>query len=267
MANKFLDNNGLLYFWQKIVNKFVAKEEGKSLSSNDYTTNEKTKLSGIAEGANKTIIQDNLSSTSPTDALSANQGKILDDKIKAINQNMGNLGGGDMMKSEYDVDGNGQVDKADDSNKLGGQLPSHYAKAEDLNKYVPTSTVGQSNGVASLGADGKVPKSQLPETAPIEHEHEVDDVNGLRDELDDIVEIANGKCNSYVFDTVEELDTWLSNAENTSKLKTGDVFYIRAVDIPDYWWDSNTNSKQILETTKLDLTVITNAEIDAIVAS
>ena len=35
--------------------KFVAQETGKGLSSNDYTTAEKTKLSGIAEGANKYV--------------------------------------------------------------------------------------------------------------------------------------------------------------------------------------------------------------------
>ena len=35
--------------------KFVAQETGKGLSSNDYTGAEKTKLSGIAEGANKYV--------------------------------------------------------------------------------------------------------------------------------------------------------------------------------------------------------------------
>ena len=35
--------------------KLVAQETGKGLSSNDYTTAEKTKLSGIAEGANKYV--------------------------------------------------------------------------------------------------------------------------------------------------------------------------------------------------------------------
>lgn len=48
----FLNESGLQKFWTKIVNKFVAKEEGKGLSSNDYTTTEKNKLAGIAEGAN-----------------------------------------------------------------------------------------------------------------------------------------------------------------------------------------------------------------------
>ena len=48
---KYLDSNGLLYFWSKIVAKFVAKEAGKGLSTNDYTTTEKEKLAGIAAGA------------------------------------------------------------------------------------------------------------------------------------------------------------------------------------------------------------------------
>lgn len=34
------------------LSNYVEKEEGKGLSTNDYTTEEKTKLAGIAEGAN-----------------------------------------------------------------------------------------------------------------------------------------------------------------------------------------------------------------------
>lgn len=47
----YLDNNGLLYLWNKIKSTFVKQVNGKGLSTNDYTTAEKTKLSGIAEGA------------------------------------------------------------------------------------------------------------------------------------------------------------------------------------------------------------------------
>lgn len=52
MSQSFLDKTGLNYFWQKIVSKFVAKESGKGLSTNDYTTTEKQKLAGIANNAN-----------------------------------------------------------------------------------------------------------------------------------------------------------------------------------------------------------------------
>lgn len=51
MAKKYLDQDGLLYFWQKITNAFVKKDGNKVLSTNDYTTTEKNKLSGIATGA------------------------------------------------------------------------------------------------------------------------------------------------------------------------------------------------------------------------
>lgn len=39
---------------------------------------------------------------------------------------------GDMTKSVYDTDGNGVVDSAEDANKLGGQLPSHFATSSAL---------------------------------------------------------------------------------------------------------------------------------------
>lgn len=68
---------------KKDVGNKVASIAGKGLSTNDYTTAEKTKLAGIATGANKTTVVNNLTSESPTEALSAAQGKALDAKIGA----------------------------------------------------------------------------------------------------------------------------------------------------------------------------------------
>ncbi len=51
----YLDNDGLLYLWTKLKALFagkVDKVDGKGLSTNDYTTAEKNKLSGIAANAN-----------------------------------------------------------------------------------------------------------------------------------------------------------------------------------------------------------------------
>ena len=53
MAVKFVNSENLSRVWTKAKEKFVAKESGKGLSSNDYTSTEKTKLSGIATGATK----------------------------------------------------------------------------------------------------------------------------------------------------------------------------------------------------------------------
>lgn len=199
MAEKVVSQNGLLYFFQKLKEIFVRKEEGRGLSSNDFTTEEKLKLMNIEAGANKTVVTDSLTSASSENALSANQGKVLDEKIKGISDNIGNLVGG--------------------------------------------------------------------EFAPKTHTHPQSEVIGLETVIGTMTEIARGKCRAEVFDTVDELDAWLADSANTADLNTGDVFYIRAVDVPDYWWDKEQGKKQILETTKVQLDFVTNAEIDTIVAS
>lgn len=62
----------------------VDKVSGKGLSTNDYTTAEKQKLAGIAAQANKTTVENVLTSTSTTNALSAAQGKALKDALDAL---------------------------------------------------------------------------------------------------------------------------------------------------------------------------------------
>lgn len=60
MATKYLDYDGLLYFWGQLKTLFsgkVDKVDGKGLSTNDYTTTEKNKLSGIASGAQVNVIE------------------------------------------------------------------------------------------------------------------------------------------------------------------------------------------------------------------
>lgn len=58
---KFLDTSGLTYLWGKIkaaLNNKVDVEAGKGLSTEDYTTAEKNKLSGIATGAEVNVQPD-----------------------------------------------------------------------------------------------------------------------------------------------------------------------------------------------------------------
>ncbi|MBR2258214.1 MAG: hypothetical protein IJ899_12960 [Blautia sp.] len=59
-VKKYLDLDGLRYFNQKLTEVFagkVDKVEGKVLSTNDYTQEEKEKLSGIAAGAEANVIE------------------------------------------------------------------------------------------------------------------------------------------------------------------------------------------------------------------
>ena len=43
--------------WKKAKELFVAKEEGKNLSTNDFDNEAKDKLAGIAAGAEKNVIK------------------------------------------------------------------------------------------------------------------------------------------------------------------------------------------------------------------
>ena len=75
---------GYLTQHQDISGK-VDAVEGKGLSTNDYTTAEKEKLAGIAAGATANVVENSLSSTSTTSALSAAQGKALNDSFNLLN--------------------------------------------------------------------------------------------------------------------------------------------------------------------------------------
>ena len=53
---KYLNLEVLTYFVNHLIDKFVAKEDGKGLSTNDYTTIEKNKLATVEEGATNNTI-------------------------------------------------------------------------------------------------------------------------------------------------------------------------------------------------------------------
>ena len=77
------------------------------------------------------------------------------------------------------------------------------------------------------GSDWKVlyPKTIIPQ------------VEGLQNELDSVNAIAKGKARARVFDTVADMEAWIAVPANTATLQAGDNFYIREVEVPDYWWD------------------------------
>ena len=86
-------------------------------------------LKVLVDGTLSVEVVDNLTSSDTDKALSAAQGKALNEAINKINTEIGEMAQGDMLKSTYDTDGDGVVDNAA---KLGGQAPSYYAKAEDI---------------------------------------------------------------------------------------------------------------------------------------
>ena len=146
MANKYLDSNGVLYLWQKLKGFFVKQEEGKGLSTNEFTTEEKTKLSnlenytlpkasstelgGVKIGAGLTISDEGtLSATGGGEADSVNWANVID-KPEWVNST---------TKPTYTID-----------------------EVDTETVTVRTSQLGVAGGVATLDSEGLVPSSQLP---------------------------------------------------------------------------------------------------------
>ncbi len=86
---------------QKAVTDELAKKvdavSGKGLSTNDYTTAEKTKLSGIAEGANKTTVDSALSSSSTNPV----QNKVVN---TALGNKVDKVDGKGLSTNDYTTD-------------------------------------------------------------------------------------------------------------------------------------------------------------------
>lgn len=77
--SKFLDENGLLYLWGKIktlAGGKVDKVEGKGLSTNDFTTAEKTKLDGLENYTLPAASADVLGGVKVGAGLAVNQGVL-----------------------------------------------------------------------------------------------------------------------------------------------------------------------------------------------
>ena len=103
-----------------ISNK-VDKVDGKGLSTNDYTTNEKTKLTGIEEGANKTVV-DNVLSASSTNPV---QNNVVNTAIEAVKTDLKEnylSDTGDIMYGTLSFSTNGKIVLG--SAMYGNSLPS-----------------------------------------------------------------------------------------------------------------------------------------------
>jgi hypothetical protein len=88
--------------------------------------------------------------------------------------------------------------------------------------------------------------------------HSIHGTYAKKNELTAVEAVAKGRATGYVFDTKEDMDAWLANSINTEQLVLGDNLYIRAPDVPDYWWDGT--QVQQLETQKVDLTEYMTSE-------
>lgn len=235
---KYLDENGLLYLWGKIktaLGNKVDKVDGKGLSTNDYTTAEKTKLSGIDEGANKITVDTALSSSSANPV-----------QNKAINTALGNkvdkVSGKGLSTNDYTTD---------EKNKLA-----------NLENYsLPVASANTLGGV-KVGAGLAINSGVLSATG-----------GGTADAVDwDNVTNKPTKVSEFTNDagyqTSSQVDTIVTNAINAlldgapGALNTLNELANALGDDANFASTMTTALSKKLNSA--DVVVITNAEIDAI---
>ena len=243
---KYLDYDGLLYFWGKIKDKLnnkVDKVEGKDLSTNDYTTAEKDKLAGIASGANKTTVENVLTSTSTANALSAAQGKVLKDLIET----KGN-GNGDMTKAVYDTDGDGVVDN---SKALEGHAASYFAKATDITGFITMQQV-EAKGYQTATQVNTAITGKGYQTAS---------------QVTSAINSAIAGVTQFDLQVVSSLPT--KGVKGVIYLMAGDAYdeYVWVESKSAFEKIGNTDIDLSAYMKKTDLTAIANSEIDTILAS
>lgn len=172
----------------------VDKETGKGLSSNDYTSAEKTKLAGIATGAevnqnafsNITVGTTTIAADSKTDTLTIQGGANVTITADASTDTITITSGDTTYETAsetvagivklYGSTGNstdGTMTRKAITDALSGKVPTGrtvngHALTTDVTitaadvSAIPTSQKGAASGVAELDSTGKVPSSQLP---------------------------------------------------------------------------------------------------------
>lgn len=179
------------------VNNKVTKETGKGLSTNDYTSAEKTKLSGIAEGANKTVVDSSLSTTSTnpvqnkvinaalnskaatstTDSLQSSINTLNTKVATAATQSaMGMMSAADKTKLDGIATGANKITidsalSSSSTNPVQNKVINTALAAKATTDSVKTvsdalnafkSTKGAASGLAPLNASSKIDSTYLP---------------------------------------------------------------------------------------------------------
>ncbi|MBQ3543565.1 MAG: hypothetical protein IJA34_01035 [Lachnospiraceae bacterium] len=150
--NQYLGKEGVKRLWERILDKFVIKEAGKGLSSNDYTDEEKEKLASFT-GAGFEL------PNATTEVLGG---------IK--------VGAGLAITEDGVLSATGSGGVAD-SISWGNILdkPEIPDEAADIGA-IAISKLGQPNGVAILDDNGMVDMSQLPVMSSIEEGYMSDNI-------------------------------------------------------------------------------------------
>lgn len=186
MAKNYLDQTGLALVWAKIkelVSTKVDKVEGKGLSSNDYTSDEKTKLAGIASGAQVNVLEGiqkngntvtvtnkiaNISVPTKTSDITNDSGYITSSSVPTATTTTPKMDGTATVGTETAFARGDHIHPSDTtrvptSRKVNGKaLSSDITLSASDVSAIPTSAKGAANGVCPLNANSVIDSAYLP---------------------------------------------------------------------------------------------------------
>lgn len=268
MANSYLDKTGLALVWAKIkelVNGKVDKVDGKGLSTNDYTSNEKTKLAGIASGAQVNVLEGiqkngdtvtitnkiaNISVPTKTSDITNDSGFITSSSVPTATTTTPLMDGTAAVGTSVKYAREDHVHPSDTtrvptSRTVNGKaLSSNITLSASDVSAIPTSAKGEANGVCPLNANSVIDSQYLPSF------------------VDDVVE-------AYPRTGQTELSsTWLATGSSSGTVitpQTG-VIYLLMSDTDNY--SANTQFRwagtAYVKLNDGGVSPITNAEINTI---
>ena len=166
-SKKYLDLDGVSHLKDKLDATYQGKESGKGLSTNDYTTAEKTKLSGIASGAQVNVlegVQLNGSTITPTNKIANIQITTTDNNYTTADKNkLTGIESGAEVNTIEAIEVNGVTATIDSNKKAsvtisagsidtisvnGTNVPADVNKNVDIT--VPTNTNQLTNGAGFI---------------------------------------------------------------------------------------------------------------------
>ena len=193
--------------------------------------------------------------------------------------------------TETELNNKGYLDKVPDEYITETELNSkNYITSNDLSSYAQIENLSQVAKDGEYSSLKNIPTAFTPTT----HEHDelyytkeiIDTTSGQIQNLinkkidtEDVLEVtetlldlintkadgkeiadiratAEGKCKSYVLDNKEQLTEQLTTGIiDTKSLRKGDIFLLREIDWPDYWWEPIGENKVLEKYVEKDIII------------
>lgn len=206
MANKFLDENGLLYLWEKITKKFVSKVEGKGLSEKDFTADYEAKLKGLSNytlpsatpsikggvivGDNLTVDENGRVSATAMDWANVKNKPEIPDSLADLGEDSTHRTVTDAEKAAWGAKSDFTGSYKDLTDKP--TIPTKLAELADdsTHRIVTDAQIADWNAKSNFSGSYNDLTDTPTDFAVSDHEHEMGEVVGLESALSNKVDVS-----------------------------------------------------------------------------